>query len=131
MMETGTLHCVLSVYTRSGDSSNGQPRPVRRLFETLLTVSDLRSSIDFYRQVVGLPLALEVPERNTAFFWVGDSRPSLLGLWSLGTAPMGPTPRRAPPSSCRALPLDDSATPLPALPTSPALILRPAPGKTR
>jgi lactoylglutathione lyase len=67
------------------------PVPVRRLFETHLTVSDLRSSIDFYRQVVGLPLALEVPERNAAFFWVGDSGRSLLGLWSLGTAPLGLT----------------------------------------
>ena len=65
--------------------------PVRRLFETHLTVSDLRSSIDFYREVVGLPLALEVPERNAAFFWVGDSGRSLLGLWSLGTAPLGLT----------------------------------------
>jgi lactoylglutathione lyase len=43
----------------------------------------------FYCEVVSLPLALEMPERNAAFLWVGDSRRSLLGLWSLGTAPLG------------------------------------------
>jgi lactoylglutathione lyase len=65
--------------------------PIRRLFETHLTVSDLRRSIAFYRDVVGLQLALEVYERNAAFFWVGDSSRSMLGLWSLGTAPLGLT----------------------------------------
>jgi lactoylglutathione lyase len=63
--------------------------PIRGLFETHLTVSDLRRSIAFYRDVVGLQVALEVPERNAAFFWVGDSRTSMLGIWSLGTAPLG------------------------------------------
>src|SRR4051794_12358927 len=66
--------------------------PVRGLFETHLTVSALQRSVDFYRRVVGLPLALEVPERNAAFFWIGDpGRPghSLLGLWSIGSAPLG------------------------------------------
>jgi lactoylglutathione lyase len=61
------------------------------LFETHLTVSNLQSSIDFYRDVVGLELALEVSERNAAFFWIGDSRHSMLGLWSFGTAPLGLT----------------------------------------
>lgn len=65
--------------------------PVRRLFETHLTVSDLEWSIGFYRDLVGLPLALEVPERNAAFFWVGEAGDSLLGLWSLGSAPLGLT----------------------------------------
>jgi lactoylglutathione lyase len=61
------------------------------LFETHLIVSNLQSSIDFYRDVVGLELALEVSERNAAFFWIGDSRHSMLGLWSFGTAPLGLT----------------------------------------
>ena len=65
--------------------------PIRGLFETHLTVSDLRRSIAFYRDVVGLHVALEVSQRNAAFFWVGDSRTSMLGLWSLGTAPLGLT----------------------------------------
>jgi len=35
---------------------------LRRLFETHLTVSDLRRSIRFYRDIGGLHLALEVLE---------------------------------------------------------------------
>ena len=46
---------------------------IRGLFETHLTVSNLQHSIDFYRDVVGLELALEVHERNSAFFWIGNS----------------------------------------------------------
>jgi lactoylglutathione lyase len=65
--------------------------PVRRLFETHLTVSDLQRSVSFYRDQVGLTLALEVPERNAAFFWVGEAGDSLLGLWSLGSSPLGIT----------------------------------------
>jgi lactoylglutathione lyase len=65
--------------------------PIYGLFETHLTVSDLQRSIAFYRDIVGLELALEVSERNAAFFWVGDnaSRRSMLGLWSVGTGPIG------------------------------------------
>ena len=59
------------------------------LFETHLTVSDLDRSIEFYRDVVGLPLALELPDRGAAFFWIGDRGKAMLGLWSLGSAPMG------------------------------------------
>ena len=65
--------------------------PVRRLFESHLTVSDLQRSVNFYRDLVGLTLALEVPERNAAFFWVGEAGDSLLGLWSLGASPLGIT----------------------------------------
>jgi lactoylglutathione lyase len=66
-----------------------EPVPVRGLFETHLSVTDLQRSIDFYRDVVGLALALELPERNAAFLWVGDPGRSMLGLWSLGSAPLG------------------------------------------
>jgi lactoylglutathione lyase len=62
---------------------------VRGLFETHLTVGDLTRSVAFYRDVVGLPLALEVPERGAAFFWIGRPGEAMLGLWSLGSAPMG------------------------------------------
>ena len=65
--------------------------PVRGPYETHLTVSDLDRSIAFYRDVVGLPVALEVPERAAAFLWVPDSRRSMLGLWALGSAPIGMT----------------------------------------
>jgi lactoylglutathione lyase len=63
--------------------------PVAGLFETHLTVSDLNRSVAFYRDVVGLPLALEVPERGAAFLWIGAPGTAMLGLWSLGSAPMG------------------------------------------
>ena len=67
--------------------------PVYGLFETHLTVSNLQRSIRFYRDIVGLQLAVEASERNAAFFWIGDpsysSRHSMLGLWSVGTAPLG------------------------------------------
>jgi len=65
------------------------PIPVRRLFETHLTVSDLEGSVRFYREVVGLSLAFEVPERGAAFFWIGGTGHTMLGLWSLGSAPVG------------------------------------------
>ncbi|MGZ4305733.1 MAG: GNAT family N-acetyltransferase [Solirubrobacteraceae bacterium] len=58
------------------------------LFETHLTVADLDRSVAFYRDVVGLPVALEVPERGAAFLWIGGPGEAMLGLWSLGSAPM-------------------------------------------
>src|SRR3954447_23865700 len=63
--------------------------PVRGLFETHLTVSDLERSLAFYRHSVGQPVALELPERGAAFLWVGAPGHAMLGLWSLGSAPMG------------------------------------------
>jgi len=62
--------------------------PVSGLFETHLTVSDLSRSVGFYRDVVGLPLALELPERGAAFLWIGEPGEAMLGLWSLGSAPI-------------------------------------------
>ena len=58
------------------------------LFETHLTVSDLERSVTFYRDVVGLPVALELPERGAAFMWIGAPGEAMLGLWSLGSAPL-------------------------------------------
>ncbi|HEY6888667.1 MAG TPA: VOC family protein [Solirubrobacter sp.] len=54
-----------------------------------MTVADLPRSIAFYRDVVELELAYELPERGAAFFWVGGRGQGLLGLWSLGSAPLG------------------------------------------
>src|SRR5437016_13172299 len=62
---------------------------VRGLFETHLTVADLKRSVAFYRDIVGLPVALELPERGAAFHWIGQPGQAMLGLWSLGSAPMG------------------------------------------
>src|SRR4051812_47574633 len=68
-----------------------EPVQAAGLFETHLTVSDLDRSVTFYRDIVGLSLALEVPERGAAFFWIGGTGESMLGLWSLGSAPLGLT----------------------------------------
>jgi lactoylglutathione lyase len=70
-------------------ASAREPIPVTGLFETHLTVADLDRSVAFYRDVVGLPLALELPERGAAFLWIGGAGEAMLGLWSLGSAPMG------------------------------------------
>ena len=65
--------------------------PVQGLFETHLTVTDLARSLAFYRDVVGLRTALELPERGAAFLWLGEPGRAMLGLWSLGSAPLGLT----------------------------------------
>jgi catechol 2,3-dioxygenase-like lactoylglutathione lyase family enzyme len=62
--------------------------PITGLYESHLTVSDLGRSIAFYRDIVGLELAHEIPGRNVAFFWVGGRERSMLGLWSIYSSPM-------------------------------------------
>jgi lactoylglutathione lyase len=47
--------------------------------------------VAFYRDVVGLPVALELRERGAAFLWVHSPGEAMLGLWSLGSAPLGIT----------------------------------------
>ena len=66
------------------------PRPsISGLFEAHLTVADMPRAVTFYRDVVGLEVGLELPERGATFFWVGGRGQGLLGLWSLGSAPLG------------------------------------------
>lgn len=62
---------------------------VQGLFETHLTVRHLETSVAFYRDVVGLELATLVPERHAAFLWIGERGTAMLGLWQVGTAPIG------------------------------------------
>jgi catechol 2,3-dioxygenase-like lactoylglutathione lyase family enzyme len=59
------------------------------LFEAHLTVADLDRSVAFYRDAVGLEVALELDSRGAAFLWVGAPGEAMLGLWSLGSAPVG------------------------------------------
>src|SRR6185436_8090551 len=61
--------------------------PIRQLFETHLTVSDLQRAMEFYGGVLGLPLALSFPERRVAFYWLGSPGGSMLGIWESGTGP--------------------------------------------
>ena len=69
-------------------ASTSDTVPVAGLFEAHLTVADLDRSVAFYRDVVGLTVALELPERDAAFLWIGDTGEAMLGLWSLGSAPV-------------------------------------------
>jgi lactoylglutathione lyase len=62
--------------------------PIRGLFEAHLTVRDLDHSIAFYRDTLGLKLAHVIPERGVAFFWVSAPGEAMLGLWSIGSAPL-------------------------------------------
>lgn len=61
--------------------------PIRQLFETHLTVSDLPRAMEFYGGVLGLPLAQAFPERHVAFYWLGSPGSSMLGIWESGTGP--------------------------------------------
>ena len=64
-----------------------EPVAINGLFETHLAVRDLDRSIAFYRDVVGLQLALREPSLGAAFFWIGAKGRAMLGLWAAGSAP--------------------------------------------
>jgi lactoylglutathione lyase len=65
------------------------PVRVRSLFEAHLPVADVGRSVAFYRDAVGLEAAYDDADRGVAFMWAGSPGGAMLGLWSLGTAPMG------------------------------------------
>ncbi|MFK7787560.1 MAG: VOC family protein [Crocinitomicaceae bacterium] len=51
------------------------------LFESHLKVSDLKRSVAFYSEVLGLDICYEDADRKLCFFWVGGVQKSMLGLW--------------------------------------------------
>jgi len=61
--------------------------PLRNLFEGHLTVTDLKRSMAFFGDTLGLELARVFPERRVAFYWIGGPGQSMLGVWEVGTAP--------------------------------------------
>ncbi|MCC2613502.1 MULTISPECIES: VOC family protein [Rhizobium/Agrobacterium group] len=61
---------------------------IQGIYETHLTVASLKTSIPFYRDVLGLELAAEFIERRIAFFWVDGKKNGMLGLWETGTGPL-------------------------------------------
>src|SRR3984885_14361689 len=61
--------------------------PIRDLFETHLSVTDLRRSMAFFGGALGLELAQVFPEKKVAFYWIGHRGTSMLGLWEAGTGP--------------------------------------------
>ncbi|MES2651528.1 MAG: VOC family protein [Bacteroidota bacterium] len=54
---------------------------IKGLFETHVFVEDLERSIDFYKNVLGLTECGYNDERRIAFFWVGEPKQAMLGLW--------------------------------------------------
>jgi lactoylglutathione lyase len=64
---------------------------IRGLFETHLTVRDVAASVAFYRDIVGLELAYDLPARNVAFMWIGGRGKAMLGLWGIGSSPLTQT----------------------------------------
>lgn len=61
---------------------------IQGIYETHLTVADLKRSVEFYRDIVGLEFAAEFAERRIAFFWVNGRKNGMLGLWETGTGPL-------------------------------------------
>jgi lactoylglutathione lyase len=62
--------------------------PIRDLFESHLTVSNLERSMAFYGSVLGLEVARFDAELKAAFYWIGERGDSMLGLWEAGATPL-------------------------------------------
>ena len=54
---------------------------IKGIFETHLFVRDLEKSIDFYSNILGLKQCYFEKERRAVFFWVGEPKQQMLGLW--------------------------------------------------
>lgn len=54
---------------------------IKGLYETHLFVEQLERSIEFYSNVLGLKLCRINDDRRVAFFWIGEDKQFMLGLW--------------------------------------------------
>ncbi len=54
---------------------------IKGIYETHLAVEDLQRSIDFYQNTLGLMPCSYNDGRKLAFFWVGNAKEYMLGLW--------------------------------------------------
>lgn len=54
---------------------------IKGLYETHLFVENLERSIDFYKNVLNLKQCRFNNDRRTAFFWIGQEKQFMLGLW--------------------------------------------------
>ncbi|MFD1062481.1 VOC family protein [Winogradskyella litorisediminis] len=54
---------------------------IKGLYETHLFVENLERSIDFYKNTLGLIQCRFNNDRRTSFFWIGDDKQYMLGLW--------------------------------------------------
>ncbi|SEG59220.1 Catechol 2,3-dioxygenase [Halpernia humi] len=54
---------------------------IKGLYETHLYVENLETSIDFYKNILGLKQCYFEEKRRAAFFWIGQPKEAMLGLW--------------------------------------------------
>lgn len=54
---------------------------VEGIFETHIKVKDVEISSKFYQEVIGLKVALQIPNRDVIFLWIGEKKDSMIGLW--------------------------------------------------
>lgn len=54
---------------------------IKGLYETHLYVENLEISSDFYAKVLGLKQCRFDTERRASFFWIGEEKQAMLGLW--------------------------------------------------
>jgi catechol 2,3-dioxygenase-like lactoylglutathione lyase family enzyme len=54
---------------------------IKGLYETHLFVENLERSIEFYKNTLELKQCRFNDKRRTAFFWIGEEKKCMLGLW--------------------------------------------------
>jgi lactoylglutathione lyase len=54
---------------------------IKGLYETHLFVEDLETSINFYKNILGLEQCHYEAGRRVAFFWIGKPKEAMLGIW--------------------------------------------------
>jgi catechol 2,3-dioxygenase-like lactoylglutathione lyase family enzyme len=54
---------------------------IKGLYETHLFVENLERSIEFYSKTLGLKQCRMEEERRSVFFWIGEDKQAMLGLW--------------------------------------------------
>lgn len=54
---------------------------IQGLYETHLFVENLERSVDFYTHVLGLRQCHADEDRRIVFFWIGNDKEAMLGLW--------------------------------------------------
>lgn len=54
---------------------------IKGLFETHLFVANLERSISFYGNAMELKQCHSEEERPAVFFWIGEDKKAMLGLW--------------------------------------------------
>jgi catechol-2,3-dioxygenase len=61
---------------------------IKGLYETHIEVADLEAAVDFYKNTLGLELASVEEKRRIAFFWIGEPKKYMLGLWEKKDRPV-------------------------------------------